>query len=307
MDLLENIEAGSDAAALPFRMPVQWVCRPNADFRGYCGTIDSGWVRVGDTVVVPSSGLTSTVRRIVTFDGDLKEAAAGQAVNLVLVDEIDISRGDMLVVAAGMIDHPLRRATNVHRQHETVDKAARAAIKGQKLCVLWFTGLSGSGKSTLANLVERKLHAMGRHTVILDGDNIRHGLTRDLGFTDADRVENIRRIAEVAKLFVEAGTIALVAFILPFRSDRQMARELLGEGEFLEIFVDTPLDVCRTRDVKGLYAKAFKGEIPNFTGVQSPYEAPEAPELRIDGSTTPPENAADRIVALLEDRDFQLP
>ncbi|WP_337996666.1 sulfate adenylyltransferase subunit CysN [Oleispirillum naphthae] len=405
MDCLEAIEAGSDAAALPFRMPVQWVCRPDANFRGYCGSIESGTLRVGDRVAVPSSGQVSTVRRIATFNGDLQEAAAGDAVNLVLADEIDVSRGEMLAAAdarpdlcdqfmakiiwmhgdpllpgrkclmkigadlvaaqvseikhkinvntfeetaarslalneigmcnvaadravafdpygrnrgtgrfilidrysnatvgAGLIEHALRRATNVHRQKETVDKAARAAIKGQKPCVLWFTGLSGSGKSTLADLVERELHARGRHTVILDGDNLRHGLNRNLGFTDADRVENIRRTAEVAKLCVEAGLIVLVSLISPFRTERRMARELLGEGEFLEIFVDTPLALCEARDVKGLYAKARKGEIPNFTGVQAPYEPPEAPELRIDGDATTPEEGAARILEMLQTR-----
>jgi bifunctional enzyme CysN/CysC len=405
MDWLEAVEVGSDAAALPFRMPVQWVCRPDADFRGYCGSVASGRVRVGDAVAVPSSGQTSTVRRIVTFDGDMSEASAGDAVNLVLADEIDVSRGEMLAAAdarpdfcdqflakivwmqaepllpgrkylmkigadlvaaqvseikhrinvdtfeetaarrlalneigvcnlaadravafdpyaknrgtgrfilidrysnatvgAGLIEHALRRATNVHRQKETVGKAARAALKGQKPCVLWFTGLSGSGKSTLADRVERELHARGRHTVILDGDNLRHGLNRDLGFTEADRVENIRRVAEVAKLFVEAGLIVLVSLISPFRADRRMARELLGEGEFLEIFVDTPLAVCEARDVKGLYAKARRGEIPNFTGIQAPYEPPEAPDLRLDGASVTPEAGTARVLDLLQAR-----
>ncbi len=403
MECLEAIDPRGDVANLPFRMSVQWVNRAHADFRGYCGNVDSGNVRVGDQLAVPSSGQSTTVRRIVSFDGDREDAVAGDAVNLVLANEIDISRGEMLVAAdarpeycdqfaakiiwlhadpllpgrkylmkigadlvaaqaseikygininnfektaarslalneigvcnlaadraiafdafeqnrntgrfilidrytnatvgAGTIDHPLRRATNVYRQKETVDKAAHAAIKAQKPCVLWLTGLSGSGKSTLADLVERELHARGRHTVILDGDNLRHGLNRDLGFTDADRVENVRRVAEVAKLFLDAGIIVLVALISPFRADRRMARELFETDEFLEIFVDTPFDICRARDPKGLYAKAQSGKIPNFTGVQSPYERPESPELHIHGATTSAVNAASEIIALLE-------
>jgi len=391
LEHLERVDVDTALADMPFRLPVQWVNRPNLDFRGFSGTIVAGQVAPGDTIAVAGSGRTSKVARIVTADGDLNVAAAGEAVTLTLTDEIDISRGDVLcaasdrpevsdqfaahliwmseeallpgrqyllklatsaipaqvtalkhkidvnslehfaaktlqlneigyinisltqplafdpykvsrdmggfilidrfsnaTVGAGMIDFGLRRATNVHWQALDVDKAARAAQKHQKPAVLWFTGLSGSGKSTIANLVERQLHAEGRHTYILDGDNVRHGLNRDLGFTDADRVENIRRVAEAAKLFVDAGLIVLVSFISPFRSERRMARELLGAGEFIEIFVDTPLDVCIQRDPKGLYAKAKSGAIKNFTGIDSPYEVPEHAELVV----TPVEPAA---------------
>ena len=365
-----------DASERPFRLPVQWVNRPNLDFRGFSGTIASGTVRRGDAMVVAKSGRTSTVKSIVTFDGELDVASAGEAVTLTLDDEIDISRGDLLTgaidrpevadqfaahliwmaddpllpgrpyllkigarqvgaqvttirhkidvntggelparslslnevgvahlslseavafdpyavnretgafiiidrlsnltVGAGMIDHGLRRAGNIHWQALDVDKRARALAKGQKSAVVWFTGLSGAGKSTIANLVEKKLTALGRHAYILDGDNVRHGLNRDLGFSDADRVENIRRVAETAKLFVDAGLIVLVSFISPFRAERQLARELVEDGEFVEVFVDTPLDVAEARDPKGLYAKARAGEIARFTGVSSPYEA----------------------------------
>jgi len=405
---LENVQVAREAQTRPFRMPVQWVNRPDLDFRGFCGTIASGTVRPGDEVVVPGSGQASRVKRIVTYDGDLEEAVAEQAVTLTLEDEIDISRGDLLAapqarpdhadqfeaklvwmheepllpgrgyllkvgtvtvpaqvsalkykvnvntlehlatktlglnevgvcnfslgkavsfdpyqanpatgcfilidrltnatVGAGMIDFALRRATNVHWQAIDVDKKARAAQKGQKPCVLWFTGLSGAGKSTIANLVERRLHALGRHTYLLDGDNVRHGLNRDLGFTDADRVENIRRIAETAKLMVDAGLIVLTAFISPFRSERNMARELLGEGEFLEVFVNTPLEVCEQRDPKGLYKKARSGQLPNFTGIDSAYEAPESPEFEVDTSARSADQIAEEIVAHLlgEDTD----
>lgn len=402
---LESVDVSSDAAAKPFRMPVQWVNRPNLDFRGFSGTIASGTVRTGDQIVSAASGRTSIVKRIVTMDGDLDAAFAGEAVTLTLADEIDLSRGDVIAaasarpevsdqfaahvvwmndapllpgrpyllksgtrtvtaqvteikykvdvntfdhlaaksldlnevgfcnlslstpiafdayadnretgafilidrlsnatVAAGMISFGLRRATNIHRQALEVNKAARATLKGQKPAVLWFTGLSGSGKSTVANLVEKKLHALGHHTYMLDGDNVRHGLNRDLGFTDADRVENIRRVAEAAKLFVDAGLIVLVSFISPFRAERQMARDLVEAGEFFEVFVDTPIEVCRTRDPKGLYAKAEAGQIKNFTGIDSPYEAPEAPELRLDTVAEDPDALADRIVAHLREQ-----
>jgi bifunctional enzyme CysN/CysC len=399
LEYLETVQVDNQAVSKPFRMPVQWVNRPNLDFRGFCGTIASGTVRPGDAVVVAASGQTSKVARIVTMDGDLDEACAGDAVTLALADEIDASRGDLLVAAdsrpdhadqfaanvvwmheepllpgrsyllksgsaswpaqvtdlkysvdvntlilhpakklalnevgvcnlsvakpisfdaykdnratgsfilidrftnatvgAGMIQFPLRRASNIHWQALDIDKASRAALKGQKPRVLWFTGLSGSGKSTIANLVEKKLHSMGKHTYLLDGDNVRHGLNRDLGFTDADRVENIRRIAEAAKLFVDAGMIVLTAFISPFKSERQMARDLLETGEFVEIFVNTPIEVCEQRDPKGLYKKARSGQLKNFTGIDSAYEAPENPEIEIDGSEVSAEELAERIV-----------
>ena len=387
LEHLETVEVEAALAEKPFRMPVQWVNRPNLDFRGFSGTVASGRVRPQDPVVVAGSGRTTRISRIVTTDGDLEEAVAGQAVTLTLADEVDVSRGDILApasqrpevsdqfsahllwmaedemlpgrqyllkigtrtlpatvtelkhkidvntldhsaaktlalnevgygnlslaqpiafdpyvenrdtggfilidrfnnntVGAGMIDFGLRRATNVHWQALDVNKSVRAAAKSQKPVVLWFTGLSGSGKSTIANLVERQLVAQGQHTYLLDGDNVRHGLNRDLGFTDADRVENIRRVGEVAKLFVDSGLIVLVSFISPFRSERRMARELLQPGEFVEVFVDTPLEVCMQRDPKGLYEKARAGQIKNFTGIDSPYEAPEAPEITL--STT---------------------
>ncbi|WP_238120778.1 MULTISPECIES: sulfate adenylyltransferase subunit CysN [unclassified Xanthobacter] len=403
LEHLEAVEVASNALARPFRMPVQWVNRPNLDFRGFSGTIVSGLVRPGDAVVVAGSGATSRIRSIVTKDGDLEEAGAGEAVTLTLTDEVDVSRGDVLAAAAdrpevsdqfaahliwmhdepllpgrpylikmgtrtvgaqiteikhkldvntfqrlaaktlglnevavvniathdpvafdpfadvpetgafividrmsnltvgaGMVDFGLRRATNVHWQALNVSKDSRAAMKGQKPVVLWFTGLSGAGKSTVANLVEKKLNAEGRHTYMLDGDNVRHGLNRDLGFTDADRVENIRRVAEVARLFVDAGLITLVSFISPFRAERQMARELMGAGEFVEIFMDTPLAVAESRDVKGLYKRARAGQIKNFTGIDSPYEAPEAAEIRLEAGATAPEAMADQIIAYLK-------
>jgi bifunctional enzyme CysN/CysC len=386
----------------PFRLPVQWVNRPNLDFRGFAGTVASGTVQTGDRVRVLPSGRESTVTRVVTFNGDLPLAVAGQSITLALADEIDISRGDVIsaaaapaevadqfettlvwmhddpllvgrqywlkigtstvpmqvtdlkyrinvntlehlaaktlalneigvanisvdrpiafdpyaqnrdtggfvlidrltnaTVGAGMIHFALRRAHNIHMQAVDVDKAVRGRLMGQQPCVLWFTGLSGSGKSTVANLVEKKLAALGRHTYLLDGDNVRHGLNKDLGFTQADRVENIRRIAEVAKLMVDAGLIVLTAFISPFRAERRLARNLLADGEFLEVFVDVPLDVAESRDPKGLYAKARRGELKNFTGIDSPYEAPEEAELRLDTSAVSAEIAAERVVALL--------
>ena len=402
MPLLETLEVEDDLQEKPFRMPVQWVNRPNLDFRGFSGLVASGTIAPGDKVKALPSGRESTVQRIVTLSGDLSRAVAGQSVTLTLADEIDVSRGDVLAAAgdppavadqfeatlvwfdeeamlpgrpylvklgtrivgaqitepkykvnvntlehlaakrlelneigvcnlsldapiafdayaenkdlggfilidrlsnrtvgAGMLHFALRRSQNIHWQALDVNKTARAALKGQKGRVVWLTGLSGSGKSTIANLVEKRLHADGRHTYILDGDNVRHGLNKDLGFTDEDRVENIRRVAEVAKLMVDAGLIVLVSFISPFRAERRLARELLDEGEFIEVFVDTPLAVAEQRDVKGLYKKARAGELKNFTGVDSPYEAPERPEIRIDTTAMTPAEAAEQVVAWL--------
>lgn len=399
---LESVNVTTEAIKAPFRLPVQWVNRPDLDFRGYAGTIVSGKICPGDEVVVPSSGKTSRVARIVTMDGDLDEAVAGQSITLTLEDEIDISRGDLLAegksrpdfadqfearvvwmheepllpgrnylmksgaltvpvqvttlkhkvdinthdllpgkslnlnevgvcnfstskpfafdpydaikgtgnfilidrfsnatVGAGMIDFSLRRAANIHWQHVDIDKAARAEQKGQTPKVLWFTGLSGAGKSTVANLVEKKLYDLGKHSYLLDGDNVRHGLNRDLGFTDADRVENIRRVAEVARLFADAGLIVLVSFISPFRSERAMARELFGAGEFVEIFVDTPLEVCESRDPKGLYKKARSGELINFTGIDSDYEPPESAEIVLRAAESSPEELAEQVIRYL--------
>ncbi|WP_006787360.1 sulfate adenylyltransferase subunit CysN [Thiorhodospira sibirica] len=408
MGYLESVEV--DEARLqrsPFRMPVQWVNRPNLDFRGFAGMIAAGTVRPGDAIRVQPSGKTSRVRRIYTHDGDLEQAIAGQSVTVLLEDEIDISRGDVIsgveqpaktadqfettlvwmhdqpllpgrpylmklgtqtvsasvsrikyqvnvntleqiaakqldlngigvcnlslsrpvafdpyqtnadtggyilidrmthnTVGAGMLHFALRRSQNIHMQHVDIDKQARALAKGQKPAVLWFTGLSGAGKSTIANLVEKKLHAAGQHTYLLDGDNVRHGLNRDLGFTDADRVENIRRVAEVARLMVDAGLIVLTAFISPFRSERQMGRDLMQAGEFIEIFVDTPLDVAEARDPKGLYKKARRGELKNFTGIDSAYETPESPELCLKAAEMSTEEAADAVIALLRARQL---
>lgn len=401
---LEDVQVEQDAIEKPFRLPVQWVNRPNLDFRGFSGTISSGRVKPGDEIVVTASGQTSKVKDIVTFDGNLEEAIAGQAITLTLEDEIDISRGDVLAeakakpdfadqfeariiwmhedhllpgrpylikmgtqvanaqisdlkykinvntlehvagktlelnevgianisadkalafdpydenrhsgrfiiidrytnatVGAGMVNHSLRRATNIKWQEMDINKGARAYQKGQKSAILWFTGLSGAGKSTVANLVEKKLHAMGKHTYTLDGDNVRHGLNKDLGFTDADRVENIRRVGETAKLFVDAGVITLVSFISPFKSERQLARSLVEDGEFIEVFIDTPLEVCEQRDVKGLYKKARAGEIANFTGIDSPYEKPENAEIVVSTADQSAEQAAEIIVAKLEE------
>jgi bifunctional enzyme CysN/CysC len=384
----------------PFRLPVQWVNRPNLDFRGFSGLIATGRVRPGDAIRVLPSGKTSTVGRIVTLEGDLDEAAAGQSVTLTFADEIDCSRGDVIAasdsppqvadqfeativwmsddemlpgrpywlklgtqmvsasiqapkyqvnvntmehlaaktldlnaigvanlstdkpivfepyadsrslggfilidkitnatVAAGMIHFSLRRAQNVHWQATDVTREFHANLKNQKPAVLWFTGLSGAGKSTIANLVEKKLARMNRHTFLLDGDNVRHGLNKDLGFTEADRVENIRRVGEVAKLMTDAGLIVITAFISPFRSERRMVREMMASGEFIEIHIDTPLAEAEARDVKGLYKKARSGQLKNFTGIDSPYEPPENAEIRIDTTAMSAEEAADIIVA----------
>ena len=383
----------------PFRMAVQWVNRPNLDFRGFAGQISAGVVRPGDAIRVLPSGKTTTVKSIVTYDGELEKAVAGQSITLTFADEIDCSRGDVIVqsdepcevadqfeatlvwtaeqemlpgrpyllkigtqmvtatvtepkyevnvntldhlasktlglnaigvvnistdrpipfeayaqnvdlggfilidrmtnatVAAGMIHFALRRSQNIHWQALDVNREAHAALKNQKPAVIWFTGLSGSGKSTIANIVEKKLHALGKHTFLLDGDNIRHGLNRDLGFNDADRVENIRRVGEVAKLMADAGLIVLTAFISPFRSERQMVRDLMLPGEFVEVFVDTPLEVAEARDVKGLYKKARSGQLKNFTGIDSPYEQPQQAELTVNTVDLTPEEAAERIV-----------
>ena len=406
MGYLETVEIDEDRLQKqPFRLPVQWVNRPDLDFRGFAGTIAGGVVRPGDRIRVQPSGKESTVARIVTREGDLDEAVAGQSITLTLADEIDISRGDVISVAAapagsadqfeatlvwmhdepllpgrpyllkigaktvtatvthikyqvnvntlehiaaktlelnaigvcnlsldrqiafdpyaenrdtggfilidrlgnntvgaGLVHFALRRSQNIHMQHVDVDKAARARLKHQKPCVLWLTGLSGAGKSAIANLAEKKLHAMGYHTYLLDGDNVRHGLNKDLGFTEADRVENIRRVAEVAKLMADAGLIVITAFISPFRAERQMARSLMCEGEFLEVFIDTPLEVAEGRDVKGLYKKARRGELKNFTGIDSPYEVPAAPDVRINTLTMNPEEAAAYLVLELQRR-----
>ena len=411
MHLLDNVEIDETRVReLPLRLPIQWVNRPNQDFRGFAGTIVGGRIRKGEAVRVQPSGRTSQVSRIVTFDGDLDEAVAGQSITITLADEIDVSRGDLIVAAnepaevsdqfeatvvwmnespllpgrsysmkigtkmatatisplkykinmntmqhlaaatldlneigvcnleldrpipfdpytvnrdtggfilidritndtvgAGMLHFALRRASNVQWQALDVSKAGRSALKGQKPCVLWFTGLSGTGKSTIANLVEKKLHSLKRHTYLLDGDNVRHGLNKNLGFTEVDRVENIRRVAEVAKLMVDAGLIVSTAFISPFRAERQMARALLAEGEFIEIFVDTPIEVAEQRDPKGLYKKARRGDLKNFTGIDSPYEPPVNPELRIDTTATTAEAAAEMIVTYLRSREILAP
>jgi bifunctional enzyme CysN/CysC len=399
---LETVPAAAREAAQPFTMPVQWVNRPNLDFRGFSGRISSGSINPGDTVRISPSGVTSRVKDVLVGNSRATEAIAGQSVTLVLEDEVDASRGDVIAAAlnpvesadqfegellwmsqhpllpgrpyaalihsksasisithikhhldintgahlagktlglneiaivnvsfdrpvpfapysenkrlgafividkltnetvgAGMIHFALRRAVNIHWQALEVTKAARAEMKHQQARCLWFTGLSGSGKSTIANLLEKRLHSEGKHTYILDGDNVRHGLNRDLGFTEADRVENIRRVAEVAKLLVDAGLVVIVAFISPFRAERQLARGLFDPGEFIEVFVDTPLEECERRDMKGLYAKARRGELKNFTGIDSDYEPPQSPEIHLRTIEVRPEACVDQIVHLL--------
>ncbi|WP_300375445.1 sulfate adenylyltransferase subunit CysN [Henriciella sp.] len=402
MEYLDTVEIRSDAAEKPFRMPVQWVNRPNLDFRGFAGQIISGSIKPGEKIRALPSGKSSTVARVVTMGGDLEEAVEGQSVTLTLDDEIDISRGDVLcadqspaevsdqfqatmlwmsdsamlpgrsyimkmgareaqmqvteqryrvdvntraheaaktldlneigvvnialdrevafdayrqnrrmggfividrmtseTVGLGLINFALRRASNIHRQALDVTKDLRASMKGQKPVILWFTGLSGAGKSTVANIVEKRLAAMGRHTYTLDGDNVRHGLNHDLGFTDADRVENIRRVGEVAKLMMDAGLIVLVSFISPFRAERRIVRQMVDEGEFIEVYVDVSLEEAERRDVKGLYKKARAGEIKNFTGIDSPYEAPLAPEVHLNVGAMAPHEASDLIIERL--------
>lgn len=399
LSYLEDIDVADDRKSQPFRMAVQWVNRPHLDFRGFAGTVVSGCVRPGEEVVVAGSGRMTRIQRIMTADRDLDFAQAGDAVTLVLADEVDVARGDMLAAAkhrpevadqlaayliwmsddrllpgrsylmkigtrtvpvtitelkhrldvetlakhaaktlelnevgfcnlatssavafdpytdnretgafilidrytnstaaAGLITFGLRRATNIHYQSLTVTKEARAELKHQRPAILWFTGLSGAGKSTIANIVEAQLHARGMHTTMLDGDNVRHGLNNDLGFTDADRVENIRRIGEVAKLMTEAGLIVLCSFISPFRAERRMVRELVADGEFLEVFVDTPLEECIARDPKGLYKRAMAGEIKNFTGIDQAYETPQNAEIHLLAGRESPQVLAQRII-----------
>lgn len=404
---LETVQVADALAEQPFRMPVQWVNRPDLDFRGFAGQIAGGTIKLGDRIKALPSSKESSVKTIHTMDGELDEAVAGQSVTITLADEIDISRGDTLcaanspaevadqfratilwmnaqellpgrtylmkigavtaqatvaaprycvdvntmdklasptlrlneigvcnlhldrtiafdpyldnrdmggfilidrmtndTVGAGMIDYALRRAANIHMQAMVVNKTVRGEQKGQKGAVLWFTGLSGSGKSTIANILEQKLFALGRHTYLLDGDNVRHGLNQDLGFTDADRVENIRRVSEVSKLLVDAGLITLVSFISPFRSERAFARGLMEAGEFVEVHVDTPLNIAEERDVKGLYKKARKGEIKNFTGIDSPYEAPENAEIIVDTTAMSAEDAAEEVLVYLKKNGY---
>ncbi|UTW60020.1 sulfate adenylyltransferase subunit CysN [Kordiimonas sp. SCSIO 12603] len=407
LEYLETVEVDDDRQSADFRMPVQWVNRPNLDFRGFSGSIASGTVRVGDSVKALPSAKESKIKSIVTYDGELDYAVAGEAVTLTLEDEIDISRGDVIAgkdnppevadqfeakiiwmsdeamlpgrpylfktsnkmmpgvvtdlknkvnvntleetaakklelneigrcninldsqiafdpydtnremgsfiiidrmtnntVGVGMIDFALRRASNIHWQAMDVDKEARAEQKHQRPAVLWFTGLSGSGKSTVANIVEKRLFARGRHTYVLDGDNVRHGLNKDLGFTDADRVENIRRVGEVSKLMVDAGLMVMTSFISPFKTERRMVREMMGEGEFIEVFVDTPIEVCAERDPKGLYKKAKAGEIKNFTGFDSPYEEPERADIHVKTAEFAAEKCADQIIEYLEENGY---
>jgi len=403
-EALETLPVSEDLDTLPMRFPVQWVNRPNLDFRGFSGTLASGTLSVGDTIMVLPSGKTSTVKGIHGQTGEQSDALSGEAITVTLEDEIDVSRGDVIAAAdtpaqvtdqfaahliwmteqallpgrqyllktgaatvnatvteikhavnvntlehlsakqldlnavafcnlsldraiaydayaenastgsfilidkfsnqtvgAGMIEFGLRRATNLVWQDLDIDKAERARMKGQNAGVIWFTGLSGAGKSTVANLVEKRLHSLGKHTYILDGDNVRHGLNRDLGFTDADRVENIRRVGETAKLFVDAGMLVLVSFISPFRSERRMVRDMLEGGEFFEIFVDASLEVCESRDPKGLYAKARDGQIKNFTGIDSPYEPPEKADLHLNTADLAPDQAAEKVIEMLRE------
>jgi bifunctional enzyme CysN/CysC len=402
LECLERMPVAEDLESSPFRLPVQWVNRPSADFRGLTGLIVAGEISVGAGVRVLPAGISTTVARILVGDGDVDTAVAGQSVTIVLAEDVDVSRGDVLAgvsappdvadqfeativwmhdrpmlqgrayrmklgaqtvsatvaplkykvnvntlehvaakklelndigvcgleldrpivftpysenrdlggfilidrltnntVGAGMLRFALRRSQNVHWQRFDVSKRSRAELKAQRPCVLWFTGLSGAGKSTIANFTEKRLHSLGYHTHLLDGDNVRHGLNKDLGFTEADRVENIRRVAEVSKLMVDAGLIVLVSFISPFRAERRMARELVEEGEFFEVFIDTPLAVAEERDPKGLYQKARRGELANFTGIDSPYEVPQTPEIRVDTTRTGAEEAAEDIVQQL--------
>jgi bifunctional enzyme CysN/CysC len=403
LEHLETVDIAGAETGKPARLPVQWVCRPDRTFRGFAGTLASGTLTPGDQVKVLPSGRESRIQRLVTMDGDLATAVAGQSIMVTLQDEIDASRGSVIcsadapievadqfecqvlwmgdeemlpgrayliklgtrtvpgklaqpkyevnvntlehtaaktlmlneigvcnlsldeqvpfapyaenrdlggfiiidrftnnTVGLGLINFALRRASNIHWQALDVNKQTRSQSKNQKPTVLWFTGLSGSGKSTVANIVEKRLTAMGHHTYLLDGDNVRHGLNRDLGFTDADRVENIRRVSEVARLMADSGLIVLVSFISPFRSERRMAREMMEAGEFIEVYVDTPLEVCEARDVKGLYAKARAGQIKNFTGIDSDYEAPENAEIRINTSEKTPDVTAGEIIEHLE-------
>jgi bifunctional enzyme CysN/CysC len=405
LDRLEAVDIEDDTLGAPFRFHVQLVNRPNQYFRGYAGTVASGQLRQGDAVVVASSGLSSHIREIITYDGSIGIAEAGDAVTLILTDELDITRGDLLVapaarpevsdqfaayviwmdqkplfhgrsylmrmgtktvpasittikykidvntrehlaaqtlvhndigfcnistvipvafdpylensktgsfiiidrftngtVGAGLIAFGLRRGTNIHRQALLVGKAERSALKNQKAVIVWFTGLSGAGKSTIANIVEQRLNIEGYHTTMLDGDNVRHGLNRDLGFTEADRVENIRRVGEVAKLMVDSGLIVLCSFISPYRAERELVRQLVAEGEFIEVFVDTPIEECMQRDSKGLYAKANAGKIKNFTGVDAPYEVPDSPEVHLRTPGRPPEELTSEIVRVLSER-----
>jgi bifunctional enzyme CysN/CysC len=407
LQYLETIDIDRDIVERPFRFPVQWVNRPNQDFRGYAGTVASGQIKVGEPVVEAASGRTSTIASIVTYDGEVPSAEAGDAVTLTLADEIDIVRGDVLVspkarpevsdqfaahviwmsdeplvpgrsylsrigtkstpltitaikykldvntrkhlaattlelndiavcnlstgfpvafdpydqnrrtgafiiidrftnhtVGAGMVTFGLRRGTNIHWQPLLIGKAQRAALNKQRPAIIWFTGLSGAGKSTVASLVEQRLHARGHHTMVLDGDNVRHGLNRDLGFTEADRVENIRRVGEVAKLMVESGLIVLCSFISPYRAERDMVRSLMEPGEFIEVFVDTPIAACIERDPKGLYAKAQAGQLKNFTGIDAPYEAPENPEIHLHTLDRTPEQLTETVLQQLADRQI---
>ncbi|OCK59914.1 sulfate adenylyltransferase subunit CysN [Bradyrhizobium sp. LMTR 3] len=405
LDYLESIDIQSDAAGQAFRFPVQWVNRPNLDFRGYAGTVASGSISAGDEIIVAASGRTTRVKRIVTQDGDLPRAEAGDAVTIAVEDEIDISRGDLVArpteqpevadqfaahliwmdkdplvagrnyilrigtqtaaasitavkyridvntrehlaartlglneigfcnvatalpaafdpygvnrktgsfividrytnrtVGAGMIAFPLRRATNIAWQPLSVGKSERAALKDQKPCIIWFTGLSGAGKSTIVNIVDQKLFAMSRHTMLLDGDNVRHGLNRDLGFTEADRVENIRRVGEVAKLMADSGLIVICSFISPYRAERDMVRSLVAKEEFIEVFVDTPIEECARRDPKRLYSKVKSGKLKNFTGIDAPYETPIRPEIHLRTMGRTPEQLAEAVVDLLRAR-----
>lgn len=403
MAFLNTVDVGTGQGRQALRMPVQWVNRPNLDFRGFCGTLAEGSVAAGDAVRVLPSGVTTRVKQVFCGFNQVASAQQGQAITLTLVDEVDVSRGDVLVAAdrpaevadqfeakllwmgeqamtpgrqyvlklatkevsatvtvikyredvntgahlaakslglneiacvtlstsaplvfepyttnrvlgsfilidkltfetvgAGMLDFALRRASNIHWQALEINQHSRSSLKHQKAQCVWMTGLSGSGKSTLANLLEKRLHAMGKHTYVLDGDNVRHGLNRDLGFTEADRVENLRRVAEVARLMVDAGLVVIVSFISPFKADRAWARSLFGAGEFTEVFVDTPLAECEQRDVKGLYAKARQGTLKNFTGIDSPYEAPEAPEVHLQTSWREPDVCVEQLVQHLE-------